>query len=409
MISELTYNRVPSLMSRSRHGLAITLTAIGVLLAVLLTVILRLATNDQFQAWAKAQPWYTLQRIWLAAGLLVVFVITIAIWQYAIAHPRKTTEMTMEIGIVDPDSYSNPPFGTSSPKESSVLFLLDVPETAVTIVYCLLRLTNSGDHGINGVRIQIEYPEEYLVDEGVVVLFEKIAAIVREPGAPTRSERIKREVSTLAGTVRVSYNLNLLRYGETVVVPEPLKIRRDGEPGRRRRHDFNPSALTARLALKSRFIDYLRLRTFVFSQESKLERAFDVFSFSGSKPADLDAAIAAIKDAVWNGKFPAPGYYWTPFGWRDKAKASRLEFCVPQLRAELPGQLYQEVPLESNCLGISPLLLPPVDFRHTDTQASLGFRVTRRTGSLQPDVTFLTRKAPPPYQPVPGSLKYTAL
>jgi hypothetical protein len=355
------------------------------------------AINDQFLAWVKAQPWYTLGRVWLTVGLLVILGITIAIWQYLIAHRPKVAGIKLEVGIVDPALYDNPPAGTSSVAETSVLYLLDVPETSVSIVHCLLRLTNSGEHGINNVRIQIEYPESYLVEEGVVILFEKVAAVLGEPAAAKRG-LVKRDLTVLEGIVRASYTLEALRYGETVVVPEPLKVRRAGRPDLQATGTFGPAALTARLARQRTFIDYLRLRVSVFSQESKLESAFDIFSFFGSDEDDLDAAIAAIKEAVWDGPLPEPGYYWNPFGrFGRQPRNSRLEFCAPQFKAELPGRLFQEIPMQPNVLGISRLLLPPVDFRHTDARAFLGSLVMRHRnrGQAESTTTFLSRKPPP--------------
>lgn len=46
----------------SRHRTAIALIILGGLCAALLPIITRVATNDEFQTWVKAQSWYTTQR-----------------------------------------------------------------------------------------------------------------------------------------------------------------------------------------------------------------------------------------------------------------------------------------------------------------------------------------------------------
>jgi len=104
------------------------------------------------------QSWYSAGLVWLIAGLLLMLIAGIAIWQYLLGNRPKITAVTLEAGIVDPESYVNAPTGTAGVDETAVLYLLDVPKTAVTMVQCPLRLTNTGEHGINSVRVQLEYP-----------------------------------------------------------------------------------------------------------------------------------------------------------------------------------------------------------------------------------------------------------
>ncbi len=102
-------------------------------------------------------------------------------------------------------------------------------------------------------------------------------------------------------------------------------------------------------------------------------------------------AINAIKDAVWNGEFPKPGHYFTR---RRRIRTSRLELCAPQLKAEMLGQLYQEIPLDPNLLGITPLLLPDNDFRHTHARSFWGFRLGRPPNTPPNEIMFLKPKPP---------------
>jgi len=369
-------------MPGQSSALRLALVVGTVLFGAVLSIILRLAPTDQLLAWFKAQGWYT--HIWFVVGGVVLCAIGIAVWQYVLAHPSKAAEMRLEVGVIDPGRYVNPPAGTGSVNETSVLYLLDVPKTAVTIVHCMVRLANSGKVAINDVRLQMEYPEEYLVDE-VVVVGENMAVFAGGPIAAKRAGQ--REVNILEGVARVSYNLSVLRHGETIVIPEPLKIRYCQGTG------AGSPALTTRLMRKPRFLDYLRLRVFVFSQEPRREAAFDIYTFSGSNMKDLDVAVDAINEAVWNGEVPRPGLYFRPFG-LPRLGTARVEFWAPRLKTHIPQQLYQEIPLQANLAGILRLLLPPVDFRNTDARADLGSLVIQYRKTRHPDITLLTLKSP---------------
>src|SRR5207245_6223352 len=135
----------------------------------------RVATNEQFQHLVTARSWYTPQRVWLAVTVLFTFGVGIAILQYRLAHHSKQTSMRLVVGVCEPDRYVDPPEGTKSARESSLLYLLGAPEGSVIVVHCMLRLTNTGDRAIKGVRVQLESAECYLVDDTVVVLFVSVS------------------------------------------------------------------------------------------------------------------------------------------------------------------------------------------------------------------------------------------
>lgn len=357
-------------------------------MAVLLAIILTVATNDQFQTWIKTLPGYSLRRVWIAAIILVLVGVAVAIWQYARSNPHAVSAAKLSIGLTDPvldvDARK-----AASTQETAMLFLLDVPKTAVTIVHCMFRLSNTGDHGLKSVRVEINYPEEYLVDEGVVVLFEDAAAVIEAGSAEKRSKAVERDVVVLGGMVRVSYDLEVLRFKETALIAEPLKFRSRSPMNNHHSGQFQPPALTARLRKRKSFLDYVRLGVFVFTEELKLESAFDVFCFAGLNPVDADTAIDGIKQAIWNDTYPQPGFYFNPFA--NRVRTCRLEVWVPQLNAAMPKMLYQDIPTKPHAGAISRLMLPPVDFRYTDAIHPLGKLVLRHPKRKRKDAVF----APP--------------
>jgi hypothetical protein len=125
-----------------RRKQEIFLIIVGSLVAVMIAIIAALATNDDFQRWAKAQRWYSVQRVWLSLAALVIVGIVIAIRQYLVSNSKTPESLSLVAGIIDPSRYINPPERTASAKETALLYLLEAPVNTVSIVHCLFRLAN---------------------------------------------------------------------------------------------------------------------------------------------------------------------------------------------------------------------------------------------------------------------------
>ena len=116
------------------------------------------------------------------------------------------------------------------------------------------------------------------------------------------------------------------------------------------------------------------------------EGAFDIFAFHGANDEALNLAITGIRDAIWNGIPPEPGGYIT---WRKRTlRRSRLEILAPLFKPEIPGHVYQEIPMAYELVGITTIPLPRCDFRHTDDRAQLGWRI-HGTKNTKQEITLL--------------------
>src|ERR1039458_9391510 len=89
----------------------------------------------------------------------------------------------------------------------------------------MVQLINTGDRAIEGLRLQLEYPASYLVEDKVVVPFEEAAVVISERPSASMHVGIERQVAVTGDTARVSYSLDRLRFKEPLVIPEALKIR----------------------------------------------------------------------------------------------------------------------------------------------------------------------------------------
>lgn len=373
----------------ARHGAKIILIILGSgVSAFLAAIAAKVAVNDQFSNMLKVQPWY---RPWLPWSLFALFAVSttgFTVWQYLLTHHSKRPSMKLKVGVCDPNRYVDPPEGTKSASETSQLFLLGVPEGAVSVVHCILLLNNTSESAIKGVRVQLEYPEKYLVDDKVVVFFEDSAVVIKKQ--EPLGQNANREVVVLEGVAQVSYEFDLLRFKESIVIPEPLKVRKI--PVTEPLSEFEPAAFKTRLSRKAGFLDYLRLRAFVFSEETRLDTAFDVFFFSGSKTDDVGLTTNAIEEAMWSDCAPKAGEVY--FRRKSRVRTSLLEISIPQLKAKFPDRWYEEVWLDPEVLAISTLLLPPGNFRYTNKQQFLGLRLGRVKRQQSTKITYLTPKPP---------------
>ena len=367
----------------------ISLIVLGTVGAALVALLVPVATNEQFLIWVRMQRWYSLQRTWIALAIVVFLCIVIAILQLLLASGPRPSPMKLVVGIFDPDRFVD---RYQKADETSLLYLLDMPSKAVSIVYCMLRLSNVGDRGIKSVRIEVSYPREYLLDEGVSVPFEDAIAVVEVDPKAKEHQRNDRQVQIIGSTAHVNYDVEVLRYKETLVISEPLQIRHFDKFREASESAYRPAALARRLAQKNGFIDYLRMQVLVFTEESRLEDSFDIYSFAGSSEQDVDSAVDAIKEAIWNDTVPTGGVYFIPFSRRFRR--SQLEFCLPRLIPDKRNRIYQARHMDYNGVGIAPLVLPPVNFRHTDDRYYMGNPIIRHPRRKERKTEFFTPKPP---------------
>jgi hypothetical protein len=177
---------------------------------------------------------------------------------------------------------------------------------------CPVLLENATHLPIMDLRLQLEYPEHYLIDGAVIVDDGRETMAVLEPlQGPQHRTAFK-----VAERALVSYEIPILRSGEKVVISEVLHLK----PLDNLVLPENSSNRQVMERLKSRFAnveDFLTVMPINISVYSRNcnPLAKDIF-LTWLHATSLEQLLECSKrwvGALWDNKYPFPGIYFIPY------------------------------------------------------------------------------------------------
>lgn len=198
------------------------------------------------------------------------------------------------------------------------------------VAYMIYGLKNSGRETVRNVRISIEYPKKYLINNArfaslaefkpVVVheLSNTEKAAVVSP-AVTGDEMKKtledREVNVFEGRAQVSVELPLLRPGEVFVLYDVLQLAGSGPEGIEKLGfgDTGFGHVVDLLRQIPSLLDYFVVHMTVYAENlDRLDRKVSFLRFSSEAAQEKD--LLEFRKALWFGRLPQSGFYFTnPF------------------------------------------------------------------------------------------------
>jgi hypothetical protein len=324
----------------------------------------------------------------LSLAVAVIRTVTAIISAYNMRQLHRTS-LLAAVGVVDAERFANTPKAFRNRLTSILVYLLDVPKNAYAIPYFAFRLTNDGRRAIKNVRVQLEFPTNYLLSDNTVLKFEDFAAVLRKPKeAPDPVHRI---ATVLEGVARVSFELPILRPGESFGTVEPLKFTGPELEQAAQSSEFSwfrPAALHQRLRRIPDFIDMFRLRLFVFCEDREpIKRSVDVYAFEHHGAVEPAEVLGPLEDAIWIDAAPKSGdiYFspWSPL----KLTREMLEIVFPRFDADADGRLCRERLLEGD-LAIADLNVPRWDYRYDSRPHSLGIQLKHGIGRAR-NITYM--------------------
>lgn len=185
------------------------------------------------------------------------------------------------------------------------------------IVPCYYLLENTSNLPISNVTLRLEYPRECLLDDSVIVDNESsIVAFFRS------SETLERTVQKFRTYVSVTYDVEILRPRERLVIPDVVKL----PVGRVAKAEDDETTVT-RFASVDGFCSAATIQASVWSANcAPLAVDLPVFAMRAATLSELYKCFARIAVAVWDDHRPRPGIYWMHF-WRRRRWWYVRELC----------------------------------------------------------------------------------
>lgn len=179
------------------------------------------------------------------------------------------------------------------------------------LAVCPILLENATRVPITDLRLQLEYPADYLIDGAVIVDHTREIAAVLEPLQGPK----ERTTFRLTERAWVSFEIPILRPGEKAIIPEVLHLKPlntlalpEDSPNRSLIH-----RLTQRFANIQEFLTVIPIHVHVYSSNCSPISA-DVFLvwLHATSMEQLLECSKRWAETLWNGKHPTPGWYFVP-------------------------------------------------------------------------------------------------
>ena len=205
------------------------------------------------------------------------------------------------------------------------------------VIPCIYRLTNPTKLPLTDLTLGLQYPAEFLIDEAAVLNDDETT------GTMVRGiMMLEREVVPAADMTFVRYNLAKLRPGETVILPDLMKIPKfnAGEPGSPPEPGEEGARLSNRLQDIPGYFNSCRVHATVWSSNCPpIAKDVNLICFSAGAEKDLERCFGGFATAIWDGKRPSPGFYFKPF-WMKKPLTVELSelITLPKRKPPLTGE-----------------------------------------------------------------------
>ena len=198
------------------------------------------------------------------------------------------------------------------------------------MAYLLLCLKSTTRETVRNVRVSIEYPQKYLVDNQLFASLAEFkptivadlsdsehAVIVRSGLTKDQFEKAleAREVTVFDGRAQVTFEFPLVRPGEWFIVYDILLLPGSGPEGIEKL-GFGDSGFKNILELirgVSTLLDYFVINIFVYAENhERLNQKVSFLRFASEADADID--LPKFGNALWLGATPQGGiYFMSPF------------------------------------------------------------------------------------------------
>jgi len=195
------------------------------------------------------------------------------------------------------------------------------------IAYLIYCLKNSGRETVRNLRISIEYPKKYLINNSrFASLAEFKPSVVHDlsnaeeaavlVSAVTGDEMKKaledREVNVFEGRAQVSVDLPLVRPGEEFFLYDMLQLDGSGPEGIEKLGfgDMGFKHVVDLIRRVPSLLDYLVININVYAENlDRLDRKVSFLRFASEAAQEKD--LPEFRKALWFGKLPQSGIYFT--------------------------------------------------------------------------------------------------
>lgn len=311
----------------------------------------------------------------IIGGILTVFVV---LRRRQLARPS----LRLFVGAIGEESGVPKKFRKQLPSIMAI-----IPRTSLIhplVTYLILGLENQGKEALRNVRLVLEYKKQYFIDNALLTSILQFEPTVLDSSddsnvaysvhSQVREEEFKEVMkwrkSIVHGDVaQISYEIPMIRPGEGVGLYDLLLLKgrgADNFQGLGFGDEGFQNILQLLREIKS-IKDYFAISIFVFAENhEKIKSRLSVLRFSDG--TDLEEALSKFREAVWLGKLPRSGWYYSdPLGSWIRRKKKRIgrgnrHLLKTELGFVLVPEIAKITSQRSQSFGLAIPELSQVDF-----------------------------------------------
>jgi len=306
---------------------------------------------------------------------IVLFVVTIVAVGFAIFLGLRTRQVYRPAVVFNVGLLSTNDEVRKTLKKGTVATLIygaDIPrgdEVGFAVPYTLM---NHSKLPVHNLAVQLHYSPKYVVRNedrvsGVIMRGEE--ALVAEFGGLPEAEKV-REVEILGSMAQVRYSIPMIRPGERVVIPDPMRFANNRHIGQSCGADYGISeGLAQELRKTNKVSDFCVVDVFIYSESCPPQTCrVKLLWFDTNSADELSSLMMDALPVFWGGHFPEPGLYfhlWLP--WKKEKEllveehAEATVASLERMRTSEGTCLWCEDPLKSG-RNIFTLKMPPWNY-----------------------------------------------
>jgi len=253
---------------------------------------------------------------------------------------------------------------------STLIYGANIPQNSEVAFICPYLMINNSKLPIYNITLQLQYASKYAIknEEKIIGIIDRgIEYEVYVLSAPPEWYKY-REVQILDSMAQIRYTIPVLRPGEKIVIPDPIKFTK---LDRCEKLDNGDYGVNKELAKKLREIrklnDFCVIDVFIYSESCPpLSKRIKLLWFDTGSAEELVSLTNDAIKAFWGGKWPKPGLYFRPWPLIRKEPIMKEygEAIIPELneiKTSKNRYFYWENPLESK-RNIVTFGMPPWNY-----------------------------------------------
>ncbi len=240
---------------------------------------------------------------------------------------------------------------------STLIYGANINQNSEVAFLCPYLMINNSKLPIYNITLQLQYASKYAIknEEKIIGTIDKgMEYEVHVLGSPPEWYKY-REVQILDSMAQIRYTIPVLRPGEKIVIPDPIKFTKFNHCGKLDNGDYGVNKELARKLREIRELcDFCVIDVFVYSESCPpLSKRIKLLWFDTGSAEELVSLTNDAIKAFWGGKWPKPGLYFHFRPWPIRAEImvkEHGEAIIPKLKTVKISKeryFYWENPLES--------------------------------------------------------------